>query len=138
MLLNTPTTSVSDRQRLLQALDRALSSWVTYAPDLEFFRHKVRRSQAVPTDEIPGDVITMNSRFALRDEQTGETICYTLVYPEEEAPHVGKLSVLSPMGMAMYGAKVGEEVCWLSAAGAQVATVKKLLYQPEAVGHHHR
>ena len=30
-------------------------------------------------------MITMNSRFALRDEHTGDTICYTLVYPEEEA-----------------------------------------------------
>lgn len=138
MLLSTPVTSVSDRERLLQAVDRALSSWVTYAPYLDFFRRKLRRSQAVPTHEVPHDVITMNSRFALRDDHTGDALCYTLVYPEEEAPHVGKLSVLSPMGMALYGAKVGEEVCWMSAAGAQVATVKKLLYQPEAAGHPHR
>lgn len=138
MWLGDPVTSVSDRERLLQAVDRALNSWVTYAPYLEFFRRKLRRSQVVPTDEVPHDVITMNSRFALRDDLTGDTICYTLVYPEEEAPHVGKLSVLSPMGMALFGAKVGEGLCWMSATGAQVATVKKLLYQPEAVGHHHR
>ena len=80
----------------------------------------------------------MNSRFALRDHDTGETISYTLVYPEEEAVHEGKLSVLSPMGMALYGARVGEEVCWTSAAGPQVATVTKLLYQPESAGHHER
>jgi len=80
----------------------------------------------------------MNSRFALRDERTGDSICYTLVYPEEDAPHDGKLSVLSPMGMVLYGAKVGEEVCWMSAAGPQVATVEKLLYQPESAGHHDR
>ena len=83
-------------------------------------------------------MITMNSRFALRDEHTGDTICYTLVYPEEEAPRDDKLSVLSPMGMVLYGAKVGEEVCWMSAAGPQVATVEKLLYQPESAGHHDR
>ena len=72
-------------------------------------------------------MITMNSRFELRDEHTGETICCTLVYPEEEAPHDGKLSVLSPMGMVLYGAKVGEKVRWMSDAGPRVATVKKLL-----------
>jgi regulator of nucleoside diphosphate kinase len=138
MLLSTQATSISDRERLLQAVDRALSSWVTYAPYLDFFRRQLRRSRTVPAEEVPGDVITMNSRFAVCDDHTGETICYTLVYPEEEAPHDGKLSVLSPMGMVLYGAKVGEEVCWMSAAGPQVATVKKLLYQPEAAGHHHR
>jgi regulator of nucleoside diphosphate kinase len=138
MLLSTQITSVSDRERLLQALERALASWVTYAPYLDFFRRRLRGSQAVPAQEIPDDVITMNSRFELRDEHTGDTICYTLVYPEEEAPHDGKLSVLTPLGMVLYGAKVGEEVCWMSAAGPQVATVTKLLYQPESAGHHHR
>ena len=138
MLLSTQVTSVSDRERLLQAVDRALSSWVTYAPYLDFFRRQLRRSRTVPAEKVPEDVITMNSRFALHDDHTGDTICYTLVYPEEEAPHDGKLSVLSPMGMVLYGAKVGEEVCWMSAGGPQVATVKRLLYQPEAAGHHHR
>ena len=138
MLLSTQVTSVSDRERLLQAVDVALNSWATYAPSLDFFRRRLRSSRAVPAAQVPDDVITMNSRFALHDEHTGDTICYTLVYPGEEAPHDGKLSVLSPMGIVLYGARVGEEVCWMSAAGPQVATVKRLLYQPEAAGHHHR
>ena len=138
MLLSTQVTSVSDRERLLQAVDRALSSWVAYAPYLDFFRRQLRRSRTVPAEKVPEDVITMNSRIALRDDHTGDTVCYTLVYPEEQAPHDGKLSVLSPMGMVLYGATVGEEVCWMSAGGPQVATVQRLLYQPEAAGHHHR
>ena len=47
----------------------------------------------------------MNSRFALRDWRTEETIAYELVYPEDEAPPHGKVSVLSPMGMAVFGAR---------------------------------
>ena len=50
-------------------------------------------------------MITMNSSFALQDDHTGDTLCYTLVYPEEEAPHAGNVSVLSPMGMVLYGAE---------------------------------
>jgi regulator of nucleoside diphosphate kinase len=138
MLHSIQMTSVHDRERLLQAVDRALSSWVTYAPYLDFFRRKLRRSRAISAEEVPEDVITMNSRFGLRDEHTGEIKWYTLVYPEEEAAYDGKLSVLSPMGMAAYGAKVGEEVCWISAAGARAATVKELFYQPESAGHRDR
>jgi regulator of nucleoside diphosphate kinase len=131
-MLSTQITSIHDRQRLMQAVDRALGSWVTYAPYLDFFRRQLRRSRTVPIHEVPEDMITMNSRFALRDESTGEIVRYTLVYPEDESTHDGKLSVLSPMGMVLYGAKAGQEVCWTSAAGPEVATVMELLYQPES------
>jgi regulator of nucleoside diphosphate kinase len=135
---STEMTSVMDKERLLQAVDQALSSWVTHAPYLDFFRRRLRLSRTVVADEVPEDVITMNSRFALRDDHAGDTVCYTLVYPEDEAPHDGRLSVLSPLGMALYGAMVGEEVRWLSASGPRVATVKRLLYQPEAAGRDRR
>jgi transcription elongation GreA/GreB family factor len=39
---------------------------------------------------------------------------------------------LSPMGMALHGARVGEQVAWLSSAGPEVARIEKLLYQPES------
>jgi hypothetical protein len=42
------------------------------------------------------------------------------------------------MGMAVYGARVGDEVCWMSPAGPEVATITELFYQPEAAGHHSR
>ena len=63
---------------------------------------------------------------------TDEQICYTLVYPEEDAPHAGRISVLSPMGMVLLGARVGDEVCWNSSVGPRAARVARLLYQPEA------
>jgi len=138
MIFSTQMTSLNDRERLLNTVSRAMSSWVTYAPSLFSFRRRLRGSQAVPAEDVPNDLITMNSRFALQDNHTGDTLCYSLVYPEDEAPHAGKLSVLSPMGMVLFGAKVGDEVCWTSADGPQVATVMKLLYQPESAGHHHR
>jgi regulator of nucleoside diphosphate kinase len=131
-------TSVWDRERLLHALDHALGSWTTYAPYLDFFRRRLRRSGAVAAADVAPDVITMNSSFLLENDRTGNTAPYTLVYPEEEAPHKCRVSVLSPMGMVLYGAKVGDAVCWLSPVGPEVATVKELLYQPEAAGHRDR
>src|SRR3954454_12331232 len=77
-MLSKPMTSICDRERLLQALDQTLSSWTTYAPYLDFFRRRLRCSRAVAAHQIPGDVITMNSRFALHDDRRGDTICCTL------------------------------------------------------------
>lgn len=134
MLLCQRIMSVHDNRKLAAAVDRERSSWLTYAPYLDFFRAELRRARAVPPAEVPGDVITMNSRFAVTDPRTGQAICYTLAYPDASAPERGRLSVLSPMGMALYGARVGDEVCWTSPAGPEVARVARLLYQPEAAG----
>ena len=137
MLPCTRIVSANDIQSLIPAIERARSSWLTYAPCLDSFRAGLRRSRVVPSSNVPSDVITMNSRFALLDPRADGAICYTLVYPEEEAPQQGKVSVLSPMGMALLGARVGDEVCWISANGPEVATVERLVYQPESAGSFH-
>ena len=62
---------------------------------------------------------------------------YSLVYPDQAAPAAGKVSVLSPMGMALFGARVGDQVCWVSAAGPEVGRVRQIFYQPEAAGRRH-
>jgi hypothetical protein len=79
----------------------------------------------------------MNSRFAVMDLRSGETVAYTLVYPEEASLERGKLCVLSPMGMALLGARVGDIVHWNGGNGPGSAEVLRLLYQPEAAGDHH-
>jgi regulator of nucleoside diphosphate kinase len=134
MLLTKRILSADDRERLIPAVDRARNSWLTYAPYLDLFRSELRRTRAVPPSQVPGDLITMNSRFVLSHPHGDGSVEYTLVYPEQEAPHLGKVSVLSPMGTALLGARVGEEVVWISADGPEVATVQRLIYQPEADG----
>jgi regulator of nucleoside diphosphate kinase len=136
MLLCRKVVSEQDNERLVAAIDRARSSWLTYAPYLDSLRSELRKARPVPPAGVPQDMITMNSRFAVLDPRTGESICYTLVYPEDEAREQGKLSVLSPMGMALFGARVGDEVRWISSDGPEVARVRNLLYQPEKAGDH--
>jgi regulator of nucleoside diphosphate kinase len=137
MLLSTPRAPATDRERLLRAVVRARGAWDDYAPHVDYFRRRIQRSKPVPPAEVPPDVVTMNSRVALRDEATGEVTVCTLVYPEHAAPGEGRVSVLSPLGIALYGARVGEEICWMAAGEPRAARVKMLLYQPEAAGHHH-
>jgi regulator of nucleoside diphosphate kinase len=133
--MNRRILSALDHERLIAAVEHARNSWTTYAPNLDFFRAGLRRAQALHPADVPRDVITMNSRFALREVHIDEVVAYELVYPGDEAPRQGKVSVLSPMGMAVFGAHVGDDVCWDSADGPAVARVERLLYQPEADGH---
>ena len=137
MLLNNRTISIADREKLLPALDQARQSWLTYAPYLDLFQAELRRTQGVPSQEIPDNVITMNSRFTISESPVGRELCYTLVYPEDEARHLHRVSVLSPIGAALLGARVGEDIAWHSSAGPEAATVRSLLYQPERIRKEH-
>ena len=136
MMLSEAIVSNTDKERVIDRIKRARSAWSTYAPMLDWFRAGLDDVPVVPPTEVPNDIITMNSRFAVMDLRTGETISFTLVYPEDEAPEHGKLCVLSPMGMALLGARVGDIVHWNGASGPGSAEVLRLLYQPEAAGDH--
>ena len=129
--------STQDQEKLIHNIERLRTSWLTYAPCLDSFRAGLAGARVVPPAEVPDDLITMNSRFAVLDLRAGETISYTLVYPEQEAPDQGKLCVLSPMGMALLGSRVGDVVRWTGANGPQAVEVLRLLYQPEKAGDHH-
>jgi regulator of nucleoside diphosphate kinase len=129
--------SDADKERVIERIRQARGAWSTYAPVLDWFRAGLDHVDAVPPTEVPDDVVTMNSRVVIRDVRSGESICYTLVYPEDESFERGKLCVLSPMGMALLGARVGDVVHWNGAGGPGSAEVLRLLYQPEAAGDLH-
>lgn len=129
MLTTAPFVSSLDRQLLLDLADRALSSWTTYAPYLEFFRRRLRWSEGLPPEQVPLDMVTLYSRFEIEGDQGVQRLM--LVPPHEADESVGKISVLSPMGVALYGARSGEEVCWIASTGPHTATVRAVIDQPE-------
>jgi regulator of nucleoside diphosphate kinase len=59
-------------------------------------------------DEAPGEIITMHAEVHLADLDTGEELCYTLVFPEEADVRRQRISVLAPIGTAMLGYQVGD------------------------------
>jgi regulator of nucleoside diphosphate kinase len=132
MYLNRRTLSTLDTRKLREVLDRAARCWMTDVPHLDVLRSAIRRARTASPAAFPGDVITMNSRFALKNVLTGESGVYELVYPTEQAIHRNRISVLSSAGMALLGARVGEELVWTSSTAPEVGLVKKLLHQPEA------
>jgi regulator of nucleoside diphosphate kinase len=87
---------------------------------------------------IPNDVITMNSRFRLRDVDTDQEAVYTLVFPGDADSASGKISILAPIGTAVLGYKIGDTIEWEVPAGRKRFKVEEIVYQPEAAGDYHR
>lgn len=124
--------TVSDMDRL----GRMLLAAINEAPDLEPLRaldRELDRAQAVRREEIPPDVITMNSKLRMTDLDTGRQRVVTLVYPDK-ASDDDCVSILSPLGTALLGYRVGDEIRWDTPAGQLHLRIDELLYQPEAAG----
>src|SRR5690606_16280151 len=56
------------------------------------------RATIVPREQIPRDVVTMNSRVIFENETTGARREITLVYPQDADIDAGKISVTVPIG----------------------------------------
>jgi regulator of nucleoside diphosphate kinase len=105
--------------------------------DLAGLVHELNRAVVLPAEEVPADVITMNSRVRLRDLDQGSALEYTLVYPAEADFAEGKISIVAPIGAAMIGYREGDEIEWDVPGGRRRFKVEAVLYQPEAAGDIH-
>ncbi len=92
-------------------------------------------AQLVPSREIAPDIVTMYSQVELVFADAGHRQKLTLCYPRDAEPALGFVSVLSPLGAALLGLRVGEVAHWHSPQGETLcAEVAAILFQPEASG----
>lgn len=126
-----------DMKRLRDLVDIARRAESYNKDYLNKLLEELDRGQVVAPEDVPKDVITMNSRVCLTDLDTGEETTYTLVFPENADINEGKISVLAPIGTAMFGYRLGDTFTWKIPDGVIRLQVKEILYQPEASGDYH-
>jgi regulator of nucleoside diphosphate kinase len=102
--------------------------------DLADLEAELARGRIIASDQVPPDVITMNSTICLVDLETEEEMIYTLVFPNEADIEQNRISILAPVGTALLGYKVDDTVEWQVPDGLSRLKVKQILYQPEASG----
>jgi regulator of nucleoside diphosphate kinase len=121
-----------DLVELRAMIDRALGNGDRlYLANLQA---ELKRAKIVPAEEVPRDVVTMNSKVLLYDLNTRERELFTLVYPWEADADNYRISVLAPVGTAMIGARVGDVIKWPVPAGTGRFRIEELVYQPEREG----
>jgi len=92
-------------------------------------------SALVPSREVAPDVVTMYSQVLLQDSQTSQRSTVTLCYPADAEPALGFVSVLSPVGSALLGLRVGSVARWRTpASDEKAAEILAILFQPESSG----
>lgn len=69
---------------------------------------KLRNARVIDASEMPDDVVSLGSRVALKDMDTGEELEYEIVGSMEADPAENRISNRSPVGKALLGHHIGE------------------------------
>lgn len=134
--MNQPSIFITtkDAEKLRKLIREAFHSDYRGSDYLKKLAEEMEKAAVVNPDQIPADVITLNTTARLVDQATNEEMVYTLVFPEDADVSQGKISVLAPIGTAMLGYKTGDLFEWDTPGGKRTLRVKEILYQPEASG----
>ncbi|MCE3284566.1 MAG: elongation factor GreAB [Steroidobacteraceae bacterium] len=102
---------------------------------VEALEDRVDAARVVHATCIEPQVVTMNSVVVLTDAATNVATELTLVYPKDADADRGRVSVLSPVGRALIGARIGDVLrVVVQAQRDNEFKVTAIPYQPEADG----
>ena len=73
-------------------------------------RERLGALRSIDLSQIPRDRAAIGSRLGLLDLDTDQELGYHLVFPEVADTDKGMISISSPIGKALVGLKVGDEV----------------------------
>lgn len=78
----------------------------------ELLEQEMDRAMVVADDELPEDVVAMNSKVTFKDMDTNKESVAILVYPQDAKIEEGKVSILAPIGAALIGLRVEQFIEW--------------------------
>lgn len=133
------TLSDIDYTRLSTLFETADEKAWTWIDELD---EKLMNADILDSKKIPNNVVTMNSRVICRLSdrmiEGREPSVLTLVYPLDADIGENKVSVLSHVGRAILGRRVGEVITWRGNDGFdRKLKIEKMDYQPEENGDWH-
>lgn len=120
------TVSTLDIERLEALLE------TSHNPSLQ---EELARARVVEPEEMPSDVVTMRSQVRFAIDNPPQQLCMTLAYPKDMAELPDGISILTPIGTALLGLKIGDSIDWPRPDG-QLTTLRilEVPYQPERAG----
>ena len=96
----------SDYQRLLPLLRHSAEELA------EALEEELSRAEIVADQDLPPDAVALNARVTFCDVDAAKDTTVTLVFPDDANLAEQKLSVLSPVGVALLGLRTHGSIRW--------------------------
>lgn len=123
-----------DSERLYSLIDSLPKNSV---PGIEELEEELGRAKVVEPKEIPASIVTMNSTVRFFVESTKKEFELTLVYPKNVDSNGKTISILAPVGSALLGLSIGDQIEWPRPGGGFLKVkITDITYQPERAGNY--
>jgi regulator of nucleoside diphosphate kinase len=125
-----------DAERLQRLIDNAADKDMMVA---ELLEEELTRGEVLDPQDIPDDVVSMNSQIRFTDLTRGRQMIRTLVYPHALDSVEDGISVMAPIGAALIGLRVGDVIEWPLPNNTEVRLrIDAIFWQPEREKQFHR
>jgi regulator of nucleoside diphosphate kinase len=90
---------------------------------------ELKKATLVNREEVPEDVVRLNSRVVITEGSKNKPIELVLVLPEKADIKERRVSVFAPIGTALLGFRQGEKIKWNVPSGSKTFTIMKVCNQ---------
>jgi len=80
---------------------------------------EIERAELHSRERLPKGVITLGAEIDFVDEKSRQKRTVRLVLPGEANIALGRISILTPVGAALYGLSAGQSIDWPDLAGQE-------------------
>jgi regulator of nucleoside diphosphate kinase len=94
-------------------------------------QEELKKATLVKREDLPGDVVRLNSRVVVKEGTKEKLIEFVLVVPEKADIKEKRVSVFAPLATALIGFRQGEKVKWDVPAGSRTFTIMRVYNQKE-------
>jgi len=102
-----------DYFRILKCINDAIQLNLTSSLDLKKLLNEINSAEIVNPNDMPSNVVTMNSIVKMTFLTNNKQTKIQIVYPENANYKENKISILSPVATALIGYQVGDVIEWL-------------------------
>jgi regulator of nucleoside diphosphate kinase len=93
----------------------------------DILQAELRKAKLVNKNELPHDVVRLNSRVKVKSDQKKDVMELTLVTPDKANIKEKKISIMAPVGTALIGFRQGQQVKWQVPAGKKTFTIIEVI-----------
>lgn len=103
----------------------------------QVLKRKILLALKVKPQDVPHNIVTMNSFVELKRINAEASFTIKLVFPEYENIKENRISILSALGVAIISEKVGAEVVYRTWKNENHIMITDVIFQQEANGNYY-
>ena len=103
-----------------------------YTKEMGQLQKELETATKVPDNELGTDIIRINSYFEVTDLASGKNFQLRLVMPKNANLAEQKISILSPLGVALIGFREGMQLDWVLPGGLKKLKIVTVTNAPQA------